>query len=282
METEKRTIRNGVLSHLILLLGSGLLIIPSSLTAARSRLPVESSKPAAHNGSISLSPSAVELRGKSGQGTRHRLTITNGTDEPMTFELAVVDVVTRDGKRLFVPSGELSGSIAATAVLTPKRLLVAPGESSSANLTLTLPMETAVRAIVARFQPIDPHAGPNRVGVMIGLGSLITFNLTDAVAARAEPLVVLPQTATTALGFSEWIANTGQEPFIAKGVIAILDSKQHLVTKIDVPRTRFLPGERLELKAEEAGELPPGKYRAVLTLSFEGRILTKTVEWVNR
>jgi len=115
MKTGKPTIRIGVLLHLILLLGWGLWIIPSSLSAARPGPPVAASKPAAHNGSISLSPSALELRGKGGQGARHRLTITNGTDEPMVFELAVVDLVTRDGKRLFVPSGELSGSVAATA-----------------------------------------------------------------------------------------------------------------------------------------------------------------------
>jgi hypothetical protein len=53
------------------------------------------------------------------------------------------------------------------------------------------------------------------------------------------------------------------------------------VTKIEVPRTRFLPGERLELRAEEEGELAAAKYRAVLTLSFEGHILTTTADWQN-
>lgn len=233
----------------------------------------------AKSGSISLAPASIELKGKAGQGTHQTLSITNDTAAPMAFELAVLDVVTHDGKRLFIPAGELPNSIAATAMLAPKRLLVGPRETGSAEITVTLPAQTAIRAIVARFQGVDPHAGPGHVGVTLGLGSLITFNITDEVSAKSEPLVVLPQTATTALGFSEWVTNTGAEPFIEKGVIAILDSSQHLVTKLELPRTRFLPGERLELKAEVPGELPAGTYRAVLTLSYENRVLTRIAEW---
>jgi hypothetical protein len=232
-------------------------------------------------GGFSLAPAVLELKGKAGQGTHQRLTITNGTDEPVTFELAVLDVITRGGRRVFIPAGELRGSIAATAVLTPKRLLVLPGETGSAEVTLTLPADTPVRAIVARFQAIDPLAAPGRLGVTVGLGCLLAFNITDSVAASPDALVVQPQTATTSLAFSQWITNSGQEPFVAKGVIAILDASQRLVTKLEVPRTRFLPGERLELKAEEPGELPAGRYRAVLTLAYEGRVLTNMAEWVN-
>jgi hypothetical protein len=233
-------------------------------------------------GGFSLAPAVLELKGKPGQGTQQRLTITNGTPDPVTFDLAVLDVITRGGKRVFVPAGELQGSIAATAVLAPKRLLVPAGQTGSAEITLTLPPDTSVRAIVARFQAVDPLAAPGRVGVTVGLGCLLTFNITDSVAASPDPLIVQPQTATTSLAFSQWITNSGKEPFIAKGVIAILDASQRLVTKLVVPRTRFLPGERLELKAEEPAELPAGRYRAVLTLTYEGRVLTRTADWVSR
>jgi hypothetical protein len=233
-------------------------------------------------GGISLAPAVLELKGKPGQGTQQRLTITNGTDAPMTFDLAVLDVITRGGKRVFVPAGELQGSIAATAVLTPKRLLVPAGATGSAEITLTLPAATSVRAIVARFQAVDPLSAPGRLGVTVGLGCLLTFNITDSVMATADKLLVHPQTATTNLAFSQWITNTGQEPFIVKGVIAILDASQHLVTKLEVPRTRYLPGERLEIKTEDAGEIPPGRYRAVLTLAYEGRVLTNTADWVSQ
>jgi hypothetical protein len=96
------------------------------------------------------------------------------------------------------------------------------------------------------------------------------------------PLAVLAATSTTAVAFSEWITNNGQEPFIVNGVVAILDARQRLVTRIGVQRTRFLPGERLELRTELPGQLPAGQYRAVLTLSYEGRILTRTADWQNR
>jgi hypothetical protein len=267
--------------HLMLLLGPATMLVPHGLDA-QATLAVPVARPAPLNGSITLFPSVLELRGKGGQGARHTLTITNSSTQPMSFDLAVLDVVTRNGRRLFVPAGETIGSIAATAVLTPKLLLVPAGQSRSAELTVTMPMATAVRAVVARMQALDPNAGPGRVGVTVGLGSLITFNITDAVSADASPLAVIPSTATTAVVFSEWIANNGQEPFIVNGVVAILDERQRLVTRIDVQRTRFLPGERLELRNELAGHLPAGQYRAVLTLSYEGRILTRTADWQSR
>lgn len=231
---------------------------------------------------ISLVPSSLELKGKGGQGTQQRMTITNDTAETMTFELSVQDVTTRGGRRVFVPAGELPGSIAATAVLTPPRLVVGAGETGSANITLTMPMETEVRAIVARFQPIDSHAAPGRVGISLGVGCLLTFTMTDAFEATGEALVVQAPTATRSLTFSQWVTNSGREPFIAKGVVAILDGSQRLVTKIEVRRTRLLPGERLLFTAEEPGEIPVGRYRAVMTLVYGGRVLSKSADWISK
>jgi hypothetical protein len=231
--------------------------------------------------SVSLAPAVLELKGKPGEGTKQTLAITNNSDVPLTFDLSVVDVVTRDGKRAFVPPGELAGSIAATAVLKPARVVAQPHANATAELTLTLPMQTPIRAIVARFQG-QPRLMGGGPAISLGVGSLITFELSGSVSATARPLVVHPQTATKNLSISDWIENNGSEPFVVGGVIAILDSTQRLVTKLALPRTRFLPGERLELKAENPGELPRGRYRAVMSMSYASRILTQTADFDNQ
>jgi len=223
----------------------------------------------------------LQLKGVPGAGTTQTLTIMNNSDVPLTFDLSVVDVVTRDGRRVFVAPGELTGSIAATAVVKPHRVLAQPHSSASAELTLTLPMQTPIRAIVARFQgqPKSVGKGP---AISMGVGSLVTFNLSDDANASASTLTVHPQSATRNLAFSDQVENQGHEPFITSGVIAILDSSQRLVTKLPLPATRFLPGERLELRAEAPDVLPAGRYRAVMTLSYSGHIVSKTADFQTR
>jgi hypothetical protein len=231
--------------------------------------------------SVTLTPAVLQLNGIPGAGTTQTLTITNNSDAALTFDLSVVDVVTRDGKRVFLPPGELTGSIAATAVVRPRRVTAQPHSSASAELTLTLPMKTSIRAIVARFQgqPKSVGQGP---AISMGVGSLVTFNLSDEANATASALTVRPQSATRNLAFSDEVENQGQEPFITSGVVAILDSAQRLVTKLPVPATRFLPGERLLLRAEAPGVLPPGRYRAVMTLSYSGHVLSQTADFQTR
>lgn len=231
--------------------------------------------------SVSLTPAVLELKGKPGDGTKQALRIENNGDVPLTFDLSVVDVVTRNGKRVFVAPGELPGSIAATAVVKPARVVAQPHASATAELTLTVPMQTAIRAVVARFQA-QPKPSATGPAISMGVGALITFDLAGTASAKAEPLVVHPQTATKNLSFSDRIENNGAEPFITGGVVAILDSTQRLITRLPLPQTRLLPGERLELKTENPGELPRGRYRAVMSMSYSGRILTQTADFESR
>ncbi|MEO8380323.1 MAG: hypothetical protein ABI779_11720 [Acidobacteriota bacterium] len=236
---------------------------------------------AGDDGALSLSPAVVMLRGEQGQSTTQTLRLTNGTSRAFSFDLVAEDVVARAGRRAYVAAGLLPGSIAATAVFSQKHVDVPPGETAAVTVTMTLPANTPLRAVRALFRGTNRIMSGN-VPMKASLGVLLTFAESEDVAMSASPLVLRAQTATANLGASHSCTNSGREPLVAKGVMAIIDARGALVGRTALQPHRLLPGESAILGAEYKGELVPGNYRVFLTYDYEGRTLTSSTELVVR
>ena len=225
--------------------------------------------------SISLTPAVVMAKGSFSQTLSQTLTLTNQTARDFAFEMVAEDVVVKDGKRIFVAAGETPNSIASSAVFTQKTVLVKPFSSAAVDVRLTLPAETNIRAVVAMFRGTDKlPTSSGAVGMTASLGALITFNLTDDVKLKPEPVRVIPASETANMKIAQWISNTGTEPVLPEGAAVVLNAGGGLVGKAVFDPLRLLPGERLEFSAEYPGELPSGNYRALCSYQFEGKTLT--------
>jgi len=233
------------------------------------------------NGALSVTPAVIMLRGEPGQSTTQRMLLTNGTSRPFSFDLVAEDVVVRNGKRLLVPAGKTAGSIAATAVFSQGFVTVPAGQSVAVSVTVTIPPQTTVRAITALFHGKDRIMRGN-VPMTASIGMLMTFALSDAIAVDAGVPSVMPQSATSNASFTEPFMNNGTEPFVAKGIAAILDGSGTLVGKAPLESRRVLPGEQVSLHGEFAGELARGKYRVLLTCDAGGKVITRSAEMVVR
>ena len=231
----------------------------------------------AGDGTLSLSPAVITLRGEAGQSTRQTLLLRNNTSRALTFEAEADDVIVRDGRRLFVPAGATPGSIAATAVFSAKRVTVAAGKTVSIDVTMTIPHASSERAVVALFRGTDKFKQGN-VTATASLGALLTFTLSDGVSMTASPLTVQPQTATSNLAVTQTCTNAGAEPLVTRGMLAVIGGDGKLVGKSALPPQRLLPGERATLGAEYAAELRPGRYRVVMTYDYEGHALSQSAE----
>lgn len=232
---------------------------------------------AREDGALSLSPAVVMLSGHYGQSTTQTLTLRNGTSRTFSFDLVAQDVVMVGGKRSFVEAGSISGSIAATAVFSPRQVEIAPGGTASVTMTVTLPPATRQRAIVALFR------GTNRImsgntPMTASLGSLLTFSLSKQLEMSATALAVQPQSATSNLTVRHSCTNSGDEPFVTKGVLAVIDQNGALVGRSTFESTRLLPGETSELSGEYPGELEPGRYRVFVNYDYEGKTLSRSAE----
>lgn len=233
----------------------------------------------ADDGALSLSPAVIMLRGNYGQSTTQTLTFRNGTSRAFSFDLTAQDVVIRDGKRSFADAGSIAGSIAATAVFSQQHVDVAPGETALVNVTVTLPAGTAQRAIVALFKGTNVVMS-GHIPMSASLGTLLTFTASDDAELTVSPLQVRTQNATANLGVAGTGTNTGREPIVARGVMAILDARGTLVGKSDLPPQRLMPGETMTIDGEYGGELAPDRYRVFVTYDFGGRSLSRSAEVV--
>ena len=233
----------------------------------------------ADEGTLSVSPAVVMLRGVAGQSTTQTMTIMNSSTQPFSFDLKAKDIVVRDGKRVFVEAGQLPGSIANTAVFSRKSVTVLPGERMSVDVTVTIPPNAASRGVVALFQGTT-KVQQGGVQVTASLGTLLTFALTDEVIANASPVSVKPPTATSNLTVAQQLANDGKEPLFAKGMLAIVNSSGVLVAKEALPGRRLMPGEKTDIRAEYGGDLAPGVYRALVTYDLQNNNpLTSSAEF---
>jgi len=230
-----------------------------------------------HDGSLTLSPAVVMLRGTYGQSTTQHVSMTNGTSQPFACDVLVQDVIVRDGKRLFAPAGQTAGSIAATAVVSARSLNIRPGETAIVTVTVTIPQETSGRAVVVLLR------GKNKMiakgtPMVPSLGSLLTFALSNDVSLATAAMRVTPPTSTATASVAQLCTNSGREPLVARGVVAILDSRGTLVGKSAIEPKRLLPRETMELRSDYAGDLSPGHYRVMLTLGYENQTLVRSAE----
>jgi hypothetical protein len=228
---------------------------------------------------MSVSPAVVMLRGEIGQSTTQTLTFTNNTLQSLSFEMQAQDAVVRNGKRVFVEAGTLPGSIAATASFSPKLFTVGAGQSISIDVTVTIPPDPAVRAIAVMCHGTTKLGnGPLRMTASVG--TLLTFALAgDVIAARASPLTIHAPTASSNLVAAQQVSNSGTEPMVATGMLAIVNDSGVLIGKQAVPSWRMLPGEVSDMRVEYSGDLLKGHYTAMVTYDLTDKTLTSSAEF---
>jgi hypothetical protein len=228
---------------------------------------------------LSLSPAVVMLEGKPGQGHRETLRLTNNTASPMSFELVAQDVLAAGDERVFLPAGDRQDSIAATAVFSPATVMILPGETGTVEMTLTVPDVTAVRAVAAIFRGLSRVREDAHVTMTASLGTLVTFTLsTDLRLEAAEPVIV-PQSESASLRIEEQVSNSGTEPVIAGGAVAVLDAHGRLIGRLPIDPHRLLPNERVTVLAEYPGWIDVGDYQAIVSLAFGQQVINRSVNF---
>lgn len=227
-------------------------------------------------GSISLSPAGLSLKGPAGQTTTQQFKITNSASAPYRFKVEITDVVIEHGERRFIPAGRSKGSIAIRAFPPLEEIVLGAGEQRIVPVTFVLPNEEGIRAVAVFFrgrpEQSDASAGPR---VRLNLGTVVDFSISDEVLLdAAQPDVVAP-TATHNLQVVQRLTNVGHEPVIARGMTAILRMDGKLVGKTVFDSKRLLPSEHNFLEAEYNGVLVPGRYRILSSIEYAGKTVNR-------
>jgi hypothetical protein len=229
--------------------------------------------------SLALSPGVIQVKAQPGASSAHVMTMTNLTGAKFRFVLEAFDVVIREGKRVFIPAGETEGGIARSAVFDPPAIELNPGEAGKVKVTLTIPADPKVRAVVAIFHGQTALPGQGTLMFTGSLGTLITYNLSAKIDVRAGAPAISPQSDSANLTVSQQLENDGQEPAIPKGTLAILKSSGELIGRVAIQPHRLLPGEKFNCEVEYPHSLRSGRYRAMMSIQHEGGVQTSSIEF---
>jgi hypothetical protein len=229
--------------------------------------------------SLTLSPAVIMVKAKPGQAISQELTLWNNTGSELAFEMQAMDVVVRDGKRVFVPAGELEKGIARFASFTNDHPVALPRSSVTTRVTLTLPDSPEPRAIACTFMGRTVMSESNAVQMTASLGTLFTFTLADDFRIEKEPLEVMVGAGTKTILFRERLKNMGTDPIVPKGVVAVTNEHGSLVARVPIRSQRLLPGESLEFSAEYPGLPRAGNYRATFLVEHESALVSNAAEF---
>jgi hypothetical protein len=112
------------------------------------------------------------------------------------------------------------------------------------------------------------------------LGTLITYNLSSNVAITADTPKIIPETDSSNLTVSQELRNTGSEPLVPHGTLAILDGQSgKLIGRVDIESHRLLPGEKFNSAIEYPNSLKSGDYRAMISFEDEGAVTTSAIKF---
>jgi hypothetical protein len=229
---------------------------------------------------LTLTPAVIMVKAKPGQVFFQELRLWNNTLDELRFHMEAEDVMVRNGKRILVPAGETEGGIARYAVFTENDMSVLPGSSVATTVTVTMPGNATTRAIACIFRGTTP-IGSAKVNMTASLGTLVTFSMGVGGGFKVEnqPAEVKVDSSARMIEFSESLTNTGGDPIVPKGVVAILNEYGKLIAKVPISAPRLLPGESYKLIAEHAGLPRPGKYKAQFLLENENAVFTNAADF---
>jgi hypothetical protein len=164
---------------------------------------------------------------------------------------------------------------------SPDEVIVEPHSSANVKVTITVPLAASggyYTMPVFEAMPVKSEPAPSRpegsaatASIGIRFRGLVMLATEDASEYNVEIMggKVSPPTGSTPLEMDMDVRNRGTVHARVRGVFAILDANGVLAGRGKVEGEKFLPGQRNMLRVPWAGELPSGKYTAVVTLTYD-------------
>jgi hypothetical protein len=237
----------------------------------------------AQQNSVAITPASIDAKVKRGAGYTQTFTLTNNTGTRLRFKCSVQDVWYDEGnKRITGRPGTLPHSASLWVQFAPAEVIVEPRSSGTVKAIVTVPATAAggyYSVPVFEAMPADPvlegatlaNVSTARANIGVRINGLMMFTTLDAAEYNIEIMggQISPPTASAELAMQLDVRNRGNAHVRVRGSFAILNSSGVLAGRGGIEEKRYLPDQRKMLEAGWAGELPLGKYTAVITLSYD-------------
>lgn len=207
-------------------------------------------------------------------------TIANNTDTRLRFRFSVGDYwYDQHNARVDGRPGTLPRSASLWVQFSPAEVLIEPHSSATVTTIITVPQTAAGGYYTAPIFEAEAADSSNKTtpdgtitaSVALRFCGLLMLTTDDATEYNVEIMdsSVTPPTASARLEMHLDVRNRSTAHANVSGVFAILNAVGGLAGRGRIEEKRYLPGQRDTLKATWAGELAPGHYTVIVTLSYD-------------
>ena len=232
--------------------------------------------------SVGVTPASIDAKVRRGASYTQIFTLSNNTGTRLRFQCSAADIWYDEGnQRLTGRPGTLPHSASLWTQFSPAEVVVEPHSSMAVTATVTVPQTAAggyYTMPVFEAMPADqpkpgstpPTEGTATASIGIRFLLLMMFTTLDAAEYNVEIMggQISPPSDSAELALQLDVRNRGTTHVLVRGAFAILNSAGVLAGHGAIPEKRYLPGQRNMLQTGWAGELPPGRYTSVITLSY--------------
>lgn len=239
----------------------------------------------AQQASVGITPASIDANIKRGASYTQKFTLTNNTDTPLRFRCSISDIwYDEQNNRLNGRAGTLPRSASLWIQFSPSELIVEPNSSGVVKAVITVPQgATGSFYSVPVFEAMPVTKSVTQIKVStatigVRFRGLMMLTTTEGSEYNVEIMggKIQPPTASSELELNLDLRNRGTAHAKVRGAFAILNASGALVGRGNIEEKRFLPSQRNLIKGKWAGELPPGKYICIVTLSYNRTALEPT------
>jgi hypothetical protein len=229
--------------------------------------------------SLTLSPAILDVHVRRGATYANTFTLLNNTNVRLRVRCSLNDYwYNEKNQRVTGRPGTLPRSASPWVQFSSSELLVEPNSSTSVKFIVSVPPDAAggyYTSPTFETEATDEPPAPagdttSRAQIKIRFQGLLLFTTTEATEYNVEVMggQVSPPTASSSLEISVDVRNRSTTHAQVHGLFALLDASGKLVGRGRIKEKRFMPGQQNSFKTAWAGELAPGRYTAVITLTY--------------
>ena len=234
---------------------------------------------------MTVSPSRFRLQKAAGEAASDKVTVTNTSSTPMEVSTETTDMVTHPGEdglsiRDEAPPGTTPFSCARWIQLAGGSRVIPPGESAEMEFVVSPPPEAksggygAYLFFVGRPVRTEEAQSKDKATVQMvtipRLGVSVVYEVKGTLRRTGEllSLNLTPPTGARPMTIRHEFKNTGNAEVVLAGSFHVLDEKNLLAGKGTLRTLKTFPGETGIAETTWAEDLPPGRYKVMLTFEL--------------
>ena len=231
----------------------------------------------AQQASVAVSPASIDAKVKRGASYTQNFTLTNNTGTRLRFRCFANDMwFDEQNKRLTGRAGTFPRSASLWMQFTPSEIVVEPNSSAVVKAVITIPQGVSgsfYTVPVFEGMPVEKTVVQTNIStasIGIRFRGLMMFTTEEGSEYNVEIMggKISPPTVSSELELNLDLRNRGSAHAKVRGAFAILNSSGGLAGRGTIEEKRYLPSQRDTIKSKWSGELPPGNYTCIVTLSY--------------